>query len=209
MARIGWVEAVGYLASLLVLCAFYMKTMIPLRCVAIASNVAFMTYGLAGGLYPVFVLHVVLLPLNSFRLIQMLSLVRRVRAASAGHMSTDWLIPLMTRHGLEAGRVLFRKGDPADSMYLILEGSVRLVELDLAMGPGALIGEIGLFAPDNRRTATAVCASDVEIGAITDQKALQLYYQNPAFGFSLFRLVLQRMLENERRQRAQAVTGQP
>ncbi|HSP94384.1 MAG TPA: hypothetical protein VLU06_07520, partial [Thermoanaerobaculia bacterium] len=63
MARIGWVDAVGYVASLLVFCTFYMKTMIPLRSVAIASNVAFMTYGFAGRLYPVLVLHSVLLPL--------------------------------------------------------------------------------------------------------------------------------------------------
>jgi hypothetical protein len=53
-AQIDWVEVTGYLAPLLVFCTFYMKTMIPLRCVAIASNVVFMTYGLAGGLYPVF-----------------------------------------------------------------------------------------------------------------------------------------------------------
>ena len=47
MARIGWVDGIGYCASLLVFCSFYMKTMIPLRGVAIASNIAFMTYGLA------------------------------------------------------------------------------------------------------------------------------------------------------------------
>ena len=45
-----------------------MKTMLR---VAIKSNIAFMAYGLAGGIYPVFVLHVVLLPLNSLRLRQM------------------------------------------------------------------------------------------------------------------------------------------
>jgi hypothetical protein len=39
MARIGWVEGIGYCASLLVFCSFYMKRMIPLRGVAIASNV--------------------------------------------------------------------------------------------------------------------------------------------------------------------------
>ena len=33
----------------------------------------------------------------------------------------------------------------------------------------------------------------MEIGAITDQKVLQLYHQNPTFGFYLFRLALQRM----------------
>jgi CRP-like cAMP-binding protein len=110
----------------------------------------------------------------------------------------------LTHKKLEAGHVLFRKGEPANSMYLILEGSVRLVELDVALGPGSLVGEIGVFAPDNRRTGTAVCESDVEIGAITDEKVLQLYYPNPTFGFYMFRLVLARMLENERDQRARA-----
>jgi CRP/FNR family cyclic AMP-dependent transcriptional regulator len=198
MFRLGWVEGIGYLASLLVFCTFYMKTMIPLRCVAIASNVVFMTYGLTGRIYPVFLLHAILLPLNLVRLRQVRTLIRRVREASRGDLSLEWLIPLMTRQKLAAGHVLFRKGDPASSMYLILEGSVRITEIDVVLGPGALVGEMGVFAPDNRRTGTAVCESDVEVGAITDEKVLQLYYQNPAFGFSMFRLVLKRMLENQR-----------
>ena len=202
MARIGWVEGVGYLASLLVFCTFYMKTMIPLRCVAIASNLAFMTYGLAGGLYPVFVLHVILLPLNCLRLHQMQRLIREVRAAARGDLSAEWLIPLMTRQRLAKGDVLFRMGDMATSMCLVLSGSVRLVEIGVVLGPSSLIGEMGLFSPDNRRTGTAVCETDVEIGSISDEKALRLYYQNPAFGFSLLKLVVQRMIENERRWRA-------
>jgi len=201
MARIGWVEAIGYLASLLVFCTFYMKTMIPLRGVAIASNLAFMTYGLAGGLYPVFVLHVVLLPLNCLRLHQVQRLIRKVRTAARGDQSAQWLIPLMTRQRFAKGDVLFRMGDMATSMCMVLSGSVRLVEIGVVLGPSSLIGEMGLFAPDNRRTGTAVCETDVEIGSISDEKALQLYYQNPAFGFYLFKLVVQRMLENERRWR--------
>ena len=65
--HINWVELTGYLASLLVFSTFYMKTMIPLRTVAIVSNVVFMTYGFAAGLYPVLFLHVVLLSTSSFR----------------------------------------------------------------------------------------------------------------------------------------------
>jgi hypothetical protein len=202
MARIGWVEGIGYLASLLVFCTFYMKTMIPLRGVAIASNLAFMTYGLAGGLYPVFVLHVVLLPLNCLRLHQVQHLIRKVRTAARGDRSAEWLIPLMTRQRFAKGDVLFRMGDMATSMCMVLSGSVRLVEIGVVLGPSSLIGEMGLFAPDNRRTGTALCETDVEIGSISDEKALQLYYQNPAFGFYLFKLVVQRMLENERRWRA-------
>jgi hypothetical protein len=75
-------------------------------------------------------------------------------------------------------------------MYVILAGSVRLVEIEVVLGPGALVGEMGIFAPDHRRTGTALCETEVEIGSISDEKALQLYYQNPAFGFSLFRLVM-------------------
>ena len=62
------VEAVGYLASALVLITFYMKDMIPLRVAAICSNVAFLAYG--GGLHlaPVIFLHSLLLPLNLWRL---------------------------------------------------------------------------------------------------------------------------------------------
>jgi hypothetical protein len=37
----NWIEAAGYLASALVLATFCMKTMIPLRCAAVCSNVAF------------------------------------------------------------------------------------------------------------------------------------------------------------------------
>src|SRR5262245_5408449 len=164
MLRITWVEGVGYLASLLVFCTFYMKTMIPLRTVAIASNLAFITYGLAGRLYPVLALHCVLLPLNFLRLQQMQNLIRKVREASQGNLSLSWLVPLMTHRTLEPGQVLFRKGDPASSMYMILKGTVRLVERDVTLGSGAVVGEIGLFAPDNRRTGTIVCESAVEVG---------------------------------------------
>jgi hypothetical protein len=89
MTQVGWAEGIGYLASLLVLSTFYMKTMLPLRGVAIASNVAFMAYGLAGGIYPVFVLHVLLLPLNCLRLHQMRRLIRKVREASRGEMAAE------------------------------------------------------------------------------------------------------------------------
>jgi CRP/FNR family cyclic AMP-dependent transcriptional regulator len=202
MTYVGWAEGIGYLASLLVFSTFYMKTMLPLRGVAIASNIAFMAYGLMGGIYPVFVLHVILLPLNCVRLRQMRHLIRKVREASRGEMPAEWLIPLMTRRRLAKGDVRFRLGDAGNSMHLILAGSISIEEIGVVLGPGAFVGAMGVFGPDNRRTGTAVCETDVEIGSISDKQAMQLYYQNPAFGFHLFRLVVRRVLENEQRWRA-------
>ena len=62
------VEAVGYLASALVLVTFCMRDMVSLRCVAIASNLAFIAYGALADLGPVLVLHLLLLPVNVGRL---------------------------------------------------------------------------------------------------------------------------------------------
>jgi CRP-like cAMP-binding protein len=173
-----------------------MKTMIPLRVVALASNIAFMAYGFLGGLAPVLVLHAVLLPLNTLRLLQMRRLIRKARESAQGDLSMDWLVPLMARQTLPSGRVLFNKGDEARHLYLVLHGSIHLPELDVRLGPGTLIGEIGVFSPHGRRTATAVCETDVEIGSITAEKVVELYYQNPAFGFHLMQLTVRRLLEN-------------
>jgi len=62
------VEVVGYLASALVLVTFCMRDMVPLRCLAIASNLAFIAYGALADLGPVLVLHLLLLPVNVGRL---------------------------------------------------------------------------------------------------------------------------------------------
>jgi hypothetical protein len=59
---------IGFLASALVLAAFGMKDMVNLRIVAICSNFAFIAYALLLHLLPILVLHVVLLPLNGWRL---------------------------------------------------------------------------------------------------------------------------------------------
>jgi len=64
-------DAVGFLASGLVIAAFCMNGIVQLRIVAVASNVAFLTYGIALGLMPVWLLHLLLLPVNLCRLWQM------------------------------------------------------------------------------------------------------------------------------------------
>ena len=196
LANVSWVALSGYAASLLVFVAFYMKTMIPLRVVAIASNVAFIIYAIEGQLYPVLILHSVLLPLNYIRLRQMQALISKVQEMSHAELSTESLIPFMTRKKMKKGDVLFEKGSLAKEMYLVLNGSIRLVGVGVVLGEGNLIGEIGIFSPLAQRMDTAICEADGELGVIADEKVLQLYYQNPAFGFYLVRLVTHRLLEN-------------
>src|SRR5258708_25571480 len=103
----------GYRGAAPVLVTSSMRTMMPLRITGIASNVVFIAYAYVAAAYPVLVLHRILLPLNSLRLYQMQQLVKRVREASRGALSMDWLKPYMTARRCGAGEVVFGTGDPA------------------------------------------------------------------------------------------------
>ena|SRR5579863_1628326 len=65
-----WINLLGSIASASVLATFCMSTMLPLRAVAICSNVLFAAYGSVAHIYPVLVLHIILLPINFVRLLQ-------------------------------------------------------------------------------------------------------------------------------------------
>jgi hypothetical protein len=67
------VDELGFLAAGLVLLTFCMKRLVPLRAIAITSNLAFILYGYRAGIQPILVLHLVLLPVNLIRLLQVLS----------------------------------------------------------------------------------------------------------------------------------------
>ncbi|HZL30176.1 MAG TPA: cyclic nucleotide-binding domain-containing protein [Pseudolabrys sp.] len=189
-----WVEAAGYFASLLVFTTFCMKTMIPLRLAALGSNVAFIVYGFYGHIYPVLILHAVLFPTNVWRMIEMLHLVRRVEAAAKGDLSVDWLKPFMKSARYSAGDLLFRAGDDADRLYMVLTGEILLEELGITLDPGDVFGEIALFSAAHQRTQSARCMTDIELLWIGESDLAQLCYQNPAMSFHLLRLITNRLL---------------
>jgi len=190
------IQIIGYIASVLVAITFYMKTIIPLRMFAIASNIFFIAYGFFSQpkLYPVFILHCILLPLNIIRLIQMKKLIEKVTESSKGDCSMDCLVPYMTKKIYKKGEELFHKGSKAENIYYIHEGEVKLIEIAKIAGTGELIGEMGIFSPFKERTASAVCTRDSEIYSISEDKITQLYYQNPAFGYYLIQLVTKRFV---------------
>jgi CRP/FNR family transcriptional regulator, cyclic AMP receptor protein len=192
----SWIDLLGYAASASVLITFCMSTMVPLRTVAICSNVLFASYGAFAHIYPVLILHTVLLPVNAVRLYQILDLIKRVRAAELSELSVEILLPLMSKRKLKAGEVLVRKGEKADSMYYLASGTMRIVEVGKTIGPGTVLGEIGIFARDQKRTATVESLDECEIYEISESRTKQLYFQNPAFGFAMMKVVIGRLVEN-------------
>jgi CRP/FNR family cyclic AMP-dependent transcriptional regulator len=189
-------DALGYVGGIFNIATYSMKTMIPLRIMAIISNCIFIVYAGIDRVYPVLILHVVLLPLNAFRLRQMMKLVAHVHQAAHGDLRIDWLKPFMSRRKYAAGDELFHLGDPANEMFFTLSGRFRLKELNMDLGAGEVVGELGLLAPENRRSQTLECVADGDVLTITYNEVRQLYFQNPEFGFYFLRLTTARLFEN-------------
>jgi CRP/FNR family cyclic AMP-dependent transcriptional regulator len=181
-------------AGALTLTSSFVKTMVPLRWLAVFSNIGFLIYGVLHPSPVMGLLHATLLPINVVRLFEMRRLTQRVIAAAASADSSGvWLRPYMKATRCKAGTVLFEKGDPAEHLYLLAEGRVDFVEIGQSVGPGRVFGEIAFFAPSRRRTLTARCAEPSLVLKINQQSVRELYYQNPAFGLELISLVAGRL----------------
>ena len=128
MALMG---AIFFVATLLV------RTIVPLRFIAIISNVFFIAYGALSGAVPTFLLYLLSLPINVIRLRQMLNLVKKARVSAQGDLSMDWLRPFMTPRKYRRGEVLFRKGDVAKEMFLTVTGKFLVTEIGVELPPAA------------------------------------------------------------------------
>jgi CRP-like cAMP-binding protein len=187
MALIG---AALYVATLMV------RTIVPLRVLGIVSIVFFIAYGALAGSIATFLLYLLSLPINVFRLRQMLKLIDRAKVSAQGDLSMEWLKPFMSARKYRKDDVLFRKGDPAKEMLYTVTGKFLVLGIDVELPPGRILGELGFVTPENRRTQTVECIEDGEVLSITYEKLLELYFQNPEFGYYFLRLTSERLMHN-------------
>jgi hypothetical protein len=196
--EIGFISIIGGVAIIANIAGYLMKTMIPLRLLAMATNVLFLIWSTLAGVYVTMILNTILLPINALRFFQMRRLIRQVNSAANGDLSMEWIKPFSTKKHFTAGTVLFRKGDPADELLFLMSGRFRVVEPDIEMSAGSIIGELGLLEPGRNRTATVECVESGETLAIAYDDVMQLYFQNPTFGFYFLQLSTARLFHTIR-----------
>jgi CRP/FNR family cyclic AMP-dependent transcriptional regulator len=198
-----WASLFNSVGSLMIVATASTKTMVPLRILAITANCFLLVFYAVSHEWIPFALQTVALPLNGWRLYQMVVLIRNVGVAIRGKDSMDWLKPFMARRHFHKGDILFAKGEEAHEMFCTVTGRYLLLELGIELKPGQVVGELAMLAPDNRRTATLECIEDGEALSITYEQVEQLYYQNPTFGFYFLRLATARLFENISRLQAE------
>lgn len=188
---------IGYLASVLVLCTFLTRTMMPLRCIALGSNVAFITYSGLLHLYPILVLHCILLPVNAWRLREIVKLGKSVDEAVDDAKIFNALRPFAKKMNVRHGEVLIRKNDPSDALYLLLEGSLWVDEAGVELGPGSIVGEMGVLGRTHRRTANVIATSECVLGCVSAADFRRVYFSDPSLGLSVIRLIIDRLTRQE------------
>ncbi len=100
----------------------------------------------------------------------------------------------------KAGAVIYAQGDPADGLYYIREGQVRIKVVSLqgkaaimaTLETDAFFGETCLLGEDVR-VATAVCLAECILVRMTKIDAIHALRDNPRFGAFLLTRVLRRV----------------
>jgi len=95
----------------------------------------------------------------------------------------------------EAGRTVFKEGDPGDTVYVVLDGKVdlrvagRLVE---TVGPGGVLGEMALIeqAP---RVATATARTACDLQPISEARFMAMIQQTPHFALQIMKVIASRL----------------
>lgn len=207
MSHLNLAYSFGFIGAALMVTSYLMKSMLPLRVVALVACLFLVLYGYLAAAMPTLLLYGALIPINIKKTLQIHKLVQAIKNAKSDTPISEWLLPNMTRRTAKAGTILWKKGDVATEMLYLEAGSLRLVEYDEMLVPGSLVGEIGIFAPDNRRTLTLACGSDCTLYSLSGEGMARLYYQNPKLGFHVMRLIVTRLMNDTEKARHAAVSN--
>jgi CRP-like cAMP-binding protein len=106
----------------------------------------------------------------------------------------------MQRRAYPANAVLFRKGDPGETMMLIMAGQVRIFLNDdqghaitlRTLGAGQVVGEFSLL-DHKTRTASASASAPLDVLVLQRADFLRLLHERPLVGVELMRSLAERI----------------
>ncbi len=217
-----WIELALAVVPVAMTVLVHVPSRLPLRRAIAVLAVAGLAGSILAGMAVLAALHVMVLLVAAIRGLLLRNLITLARSAAPppsvslafkdphqqGAYATDWLVPYMAPRRVPKGAHLFRVGDPSEDMFIITRGEIRLEEIGVVLGPGEMIGEIGIFSSLRARTATALCLTDVELNAISARKVFEICALSPRFACQLMQLIISRMNQRVTKHMAEVHTAQ-
>jgi len=101
-----------------------------------------------------------------------------------------------------AGQFIFKAGDPGETMYIITEGEVDILDgsgttLETA-GPGSIVGELALI-DDEPRSATVVAKTDCRLVPVDRRRFEFMVQETPFFGLAVMKVLADRLRKTSAR----------
>jgi CRP-like cAMP-binding protein len=96
---------------------------------------------------------------------------------------------------LEAGQILFKKGDMAHGMYVVLSGELQILDGNRVfetVGRGDIVGEMALV-DGGPRSATVRASSASEVSPIDERRFMFMVQQTPHFALRVMRVMSARL----------------
>lgn len=115
------------------------------------------------------------------------------------------LIPLLTERNFRPRQVIFQAGDPAERVYLLLKGRVKIYQvaengkeiiLDV-VGKGGVVGDMAIVE-DGERIACAAAIDETVAVSISWEDFSHLMQQSPRLGFAMMELMARRLVGMQR-----------
>lgn len=96
---------------------------------------------------------------------------------------------------LEPGQVVFREGEAADSMFIVLEGELEIRVKDRVIdttGPGGIVGEMVLI-DSSPRIATCVAKTACRLVPVNERQFNFMVQETPNFALTVMRIMCERL----------------
>jgi len=100
------------------------------------------------------------------------------------------------------GDFLFREGDPADALYIVRKGVLRIVSGSIVyetVKPGGIVGEMGIVEQGGRRSASVIAGTRAELEKIDRSGFLALIRSTPDFALEVMQVMARRLRVMNRR----------
>ena len=106
--------------------------------------------------------------------------------------------------GFGAGKSVCQAGEPGETMYVIMEGEVEILDgsdvLETA-GPGSIVGELALI-DDEPRSATVVAKSDSRVVPVDRRRFQYMVQETPNFALAVMKVLADRLRKKNIRTRS-------
>nr|VDG62135.1 transcriptional regulator, Crp/Fnr family [Streptococcus thermophilus] len=110
------------------------------------------------------------------------------------------LIGDMQTETFPRGTTIFDEGEPGDTLYIIIDGKVKLARhapdgrenLLSVMGPSDMFGELSIFDP-GPRTSSAVCVTEVQAATMDSEMLKEWINEHPEISQQLLRVLARRL----------------